>query len=153
MKRTLERILPLFLWAAAAWAAEPLTGNWQMISQKIGDSATKPLPIGIHIRQAGAKLTFTYVSGREEKVNMTFTVSLDGKSAPIMNMAGAQIGIATLTKSGARYHLVLQSLGKPPEPGTMALSERGYILTCESTANLPDRGSTHIVQVFSREPQ
>jgi hypothetical protein len=83
---------------------------------------------------------------------MAFSVSLDGKPAPITNMAGAVIGMASLKKSGAKYDLVLQSSGKPPEPGTLTLSAHGNLLTCESTANVPDRGVTHITQVFSREP-
>ena len=142
-----------FLAAMSAWAAEPIVGNWQMVSQRIGDSGTKPLPIMIKIRQAGStKLTFTYVHGREQEVQMTFSASLNATPAPIVNGAGVVIGTVTLKKSGATYEIVLQSRGRRPEPGTMKLSEHGNILTCESTADLPDRGVTRIVQVFSREP-
>ncbi len=152
-RRTAAVIVLVSSWAIAARSAEPIAGDWQMISQKMGDAVTKPLPIAIKIRQEGSKLTFTYVAGREQEVKMTFSVYLDARPAPIMNGAGIVIGTATLKKSGAKYELVLQSRGKRPEPGTMAISEHGNILTCESTVDLPDRGATHIVQVFSREPQ
>jgi hypothetical protein len=145
--------LVAFFAVVSAWAKEPIVGNWQMVSQKIGDSGTKPLPIMIKIREEGStKLTFTYVAGREQEVKMTFTVYLNGTPAPIMNGAGVVVGTATLKKSGANYDLVLQSRGKRPEPGTITVSEHGTILTSQSTVDLPDRGVTRIVQVFSREP-
>ena len=152
--RRMPAIMALaFLAAMSAWAAEPIVGNWQMVSQKIGDSGAKPLPIMIKIRQAGpTKLTFVYVNGREQEVKMTFSASLNASPAPIMNGAGVVIGTVTLKKSGADYDIVLQSPGRRPEPGTMKLSEHGNILTGQSTVDLPGRGVTHIVQVFSREP-
>jgi hypothetical protein len=137
----------------SASAAEPIVGNWQMVSQKIGDSGAKPLPIVIKVRQEGStKLTFTYAAGRDQEVQMTFSAYLNGTPAPITNGTGAVIGTATLKKSGANYDLVLQTRGRRPEPGTMTLSGRRNILTCQSTVELPDRGMTRIVQVFSREP-
>jgi hypothetical protein len=142
-----------FFTVISAWAKEPIIGNWQMISQKIGDSGTKPLSIMIKIRQEGStKLTFTYVAGREQEVKMIFSAYLNGTPAPITNGSGAVIGTATLKKSGTKYDLVLQSRGKRPEPGTMTLSERGNVLTSQSTVDMPDRGVTRIIQVFSREP-
>lgn len=153
IRRTLM-IMAIALFAViSAWAKEPIVGNWQMISQKIGDSGTKPLSIMIKIRQEGStKLTFTYVAGREQEVKMTFSAYLNATPAPITNGAGVVIGTATLKKSGTNYDLVLHSRGRRPEPGTMTLSGHGNILTCESTADLPDRGVTRILQVFSREP-
>ena len=137
----------------SASGAEPIVGNWQMISQKIGQAGTKPLPIMIRIRQEGStRLTFTYAAGREQEVKMTFSAYLDGTPAQITNGAGAAIGTATLKKSGASYDLVLQTRGRRPEPGTMKLSGRRNILTCQSMVELPDRGVTRITQVFSREP-
>ena len=153
IRRTPAIMALAFLAVMSAWAAEPITGNWQMVSQRIGDSGARPLPIMIKIRQAGStKLTFTYVTGREQEVKMTFSASLDATPAPIVNGAGVVIGTATLKKSGAVYEIVLQSRGRRPEPGTMKLSEHGNILTCQSMVELPDRGATRIVQVFSREP-
>jgi hypothetical protein len=155
--RTLALLAGLLcLWAAAAHADEPLVGRWQMISLKVDGQAAKPMPVAIKIRQAGpTTLTFTYVSGREEKVNMTFTVALDGNWAPIEDIAGARIGAAKLTRSGSKYNLVLQSAGKPPEPGTMVLSERNQILTCAVGSEGADKSMStpRIVQVFSRDSQ
>jgi hypothetical protein len=154
IRRTPMFMALAFFAVISAWAREPIVGNWQMISQKIGDSGTKPLPIMIKIRQEGStKLTFTYVAGREQEVKMTFSAYLDATPAPTTNGAGVVIGTATLKKSGAHYDLVLQSRGRRPEPGTMTLSEHGNILTCQSTVDLPDRGVTRIVQVFSRVPK
>jgi hypothetical protein len=146
-------LLTLTLCALApAWAAEPLVGTWQMISQTMNGSNVRPLPIAIKITQASAtSLTFTYVSGREEQVKMAFTVRLNGTAAPIINETGAQIGTARLTKSGDKYELVLQRPGRPPEPGTLVLSDKNLILTCSSETMGPDRVATHIVQQFARQ--
>ena len=153
IRRTPILIALAFSLVISASAKEPIVGNWQMISQKIGASETKPFPIMIKIRQESAtKLTFTYVAGRDQEVKMTFSAYLNGTAAPITNGTGVVIGTATLKKSGANYSLMLQSRGKRPEPGTMTLSEHSKLLTSQSTVDLPDRGVTQIVQIFSREP-
>ncbi len=138
--------------AIPLWAAEPLAGTWQMIGQRMGGSNVRPLPIAIKITQPSATaLSFMYVSGREEKVVMSFTVHLNGTPAAVTNEVGAPIGTAKLTKSGSKYELVLQRPGRPPEPGTMVLSNKNLILTCESDTIGPDKSVTHVVQQFARQ--
>ena len=143
----------LCLWAAAAHADEPLVGRWQMISLKVDGQAAKPMPVAIRIRQAGP----TTLTGRDlvRLRSRTFTVALDGNWAPIADITGARIGAAKLTRSGGKYNLVLQSAGKPPEPGTMVLSERNQILTCAVGSEGADKSMStpRIVQVFSRDLQ
>src|SRR5262249_29947360 len=127
------------LWAMAAPNQEPLVGKWQMIDQRVDRSRTRPLPIALKITQNGGGLTCTYYTGATEKVSMSFTVRLDGVEGVVHNGEGQARGTAKLTKSGEKYELVLHSYSRRPEPGTMALSEKNQILTCESEADMPDR--------------
>jgi len=46
---------------------------------------------------------------------------------------------------------VLQRPSTPAEPGKLTITDKGNILHCESDANVPGLGLSHIVQVFSRE--
>jgi len=137
---------------AMARAEDPLVGRWQMISLTVGGKPANPLPIAITIRQATpSTLKFTYLAGTEEKVNMTFTVPLNGTLVPVHDAAGAQIGTVKLTKlDGGKYELVLQSAGKPPEPGKMVLARQNQILTCSVGAG-DDKTPPRIIQVFSRD--
>jgi hypothetical protein len=150
MKKILILFFGFALLAAAQWSEDPLVGRWQMISQTLGGKKMVPLPIAIRIVQNGQNLTFSYLSGREEKINMTFTVKPGGPEAVIKDTAGTMKGMATLTKDGSKYLLTLQRPGRPPEPGTMALSDKNLILTCESDITTPE-GPTHVVQVFAKQ--
>ena len=47
---------------------------------------------------------------------------------------------------------MLQRPSTPAEPGKLTITDKGNILHCESDANVPGLGLSHIVQVFSREP-
>jgi hypothetical protein len=151
LKRLAACAALLALGALQAWAAEPLVGRWQMISQSMGGRGARPLPVAIRITQNGTALEFTYLMGAMEEVTMSFTVRLDGSEAPVLNGKGAPMGAARLTKSGEKYTLIMQSPGRPPEPGTMTVTNKGAILHCESDAMVPGQGATHIVQEFARQ--
>jgi len=59
---------------------------------------------------------------------------------------------ARLSKSAPNeYKLVLERPNTPAEPGELTLTDKGNILHCESDANVPGRGRSRIVQVFSRQ--
>ena len=158
MKRIIGKAAGLCLFLSApALAADQLVGTWQMIYQQIGSAHMAPLPIALKVTQSGSSLQFDYLMNRELELTRSFTVRTDGSPAPIKNSSGAVVGIAKLTKSSAtEYKLVMQSPNKPAEPGKLTLSEGGKILRCDSEAILPDRGTSHIVQVFAKqgaEPQ
>jgi len=153
MKRIAALLLLVLAGSFVAPAAsdEPLVGYWQMIFQEIGGAKTKPLPIAIRITQDGSRLIFSYLMNREQELTMTFTAHLDGSPVPVSDGRGAAKGAARLSKvSPTEYRLVLQMPNRPPEPGKLVLTEKGFILRIESDGILPDVGRRHIVQVFSK---
>ena len=77
---------------------------------------------------------------------------LDGTPGVILNDKGSTVGIAKLNKiSATEYMLVLQRPNRPPEPGKLKITDKGFILNCETDANVPGRGPSHIVQVFAKQ--
>ncbi len=144
------------LWLAMtvtpAFAAEELVGTWQMIYQQIGSAHMAPLPVALRVTQANGALQFDYMVNKEMELTTTFTVRLDGTPGVINDGKGSAKGIAKIGKvSATEYKLVMQSPNKPPEPGKLILTDKGNILRCESDAVLPDRGPSHIIQVFARQ--
>jgi len=137
--------------AAPAFAAEPLVGFWQMISQQIGKNHMAPSPLAIRISEAGSSLRFDYLLNRELHLQMTFTVRMDGTPGVVVDDKGSTLGIAKLSKNAENdYKLVLQRPNTHPEPGKLTITDQGNILRCESDANVPGLGPSHIVQMFSR---
>ncbi|HEY2018641.1 MAG TPA: hypothetical protein VGH38_34285 [Bryobacteraceae bacterium] len=137
---------------APACAVEPLIGLWQMIYQKLGAEQVAPLPIALRVTQSGDALHFEYLKNKELELTRSFVVKVDGASAPITDPNGSTLGMARLKKvSATEYRLSMQAPGRPSEPGTLAITEGGVILRCESEAILPDKGRTHIVQVFAKQ--
>ena len=144
--------LCLVMTAAPAFAAEPLVGLWQMISQQIGKSQVPPDPLAIRISEAGGALHFEYMVHREMILQRSFTVHPDGAPGVLLDDKGSSIGIAKLNKiSATEYTLVLQRPNRPPEPGKLKITDKGFILNCATDANVPGHGPTHIVQVFAKQ--
>ena len=142
----------LVMAAAPAFAAEPLEGLWQMISQQIGKSHVPPDPLALRVSVANGALRFDYMVNREMLLQRSFTVHPDGTPAVITDIKGSPLGVARLSKtSPTEYNLVLQRPNHPPEPGKLTLTDKGYILRCETDANVPGRGPSHVVQVFAKQ--
>jgi hypothetical protein len=138
--------------AAPAFGAEPLVGLWQMIYQQIGKSKVPPDPVAIRITEEKGLLRFEYLLHREMALQRAFTVRLDGEPGVIKDDKGVTLGIAKLSKTSAtEYKLVFQRPYHPPEPGTLSLTDKGYVLHCETDGNVPGQGPSHITQVFAKQ--
>jgi hypothetical protein len=147
--------LGLFLIMAPVFAADKtndkLDGMWQMVYQKFAGTKVAPDPVAIRITEVSGALKFEYLMKRELKLIRQFVVRPDGEPVPVTDGNGNQVGRAKLTKeSNLAYKLSLQRPGSPPEEGTMALTDGGMTLTCESDVRVSGRMG-HLIQVYGRQ--
>jgi hypothetical protein len=137
---------------APAFGAEPLVGLWQMISQQIGKNRLPPAPLALRVSEDDGALRFEYMVNKEMVLERSFTVHTDGRPGVVQNDKGATVGTARLNKiSPNEYTLILQRPNRPPEPGKLKIAEKGFILNCETDANVPGQGMTHILQSFAKQ--
>jgi hypothetical protein len=150
------KLCALLLFAALhAPAAEPIAGNWLLKTQQIAGQETPPSrPLILRVVSSGAQLEFQYcvLVNQKQEISLRFITRLDGSAAEVKNFAGAKIGTANVTRSGAAAYLVtLQGPNRPTSSGKMTISKNGKTLLSESDAALPGGAKTHTVQVFERQ--
>ncbi len=155
MKRAMALVLSIGLQtlASPSSAAEPLVGLWHLEQQEINGQVSSFEPMALQVSETGNRLTFAFSVPLPDIyfVTATYTVSLDGTSADIVNGYGQKVGTIQMTRGGARqYKLTMKGPGKPDSQGTLTLSVDGKTLVSESDATQAGR-SIHSKQTFGRD--
>jgi hypothetical protein len=155
MKRVVHALvlaIALHTFAAPLSAAEPLVGLWRLQHQEIDSKGGDVDPLTLRISQKGDMLTFAFSVPMPEIyfVTTTYTLRVDGPSAPIMNGNNEKIGTAQMTRSGrGQYLLTMKGPNKPDGQVKLTISADGKTLITESDATQSGR-SVHSKQTFAR---
>ena len=147
-------VVPLiFLFVLPIHAAEPLSGRWRLVSQKVGGEKTAIEQLMLRVIPSTQGLEFAYsVPVKDiQFVSLRFSARLDGSESDVTNGKGQKLGTAKVTKSGAsEYTIELQGHDRPTASGKMTVSADGKTLKSESESK--GRGGVlRTIQVFSRQ--
>ena len=155
--RSLRTVLLLWLFASLQMRAaddEPLTGTWKLTSQKInGQSiATEALTLRIYKSGEGLEFAYSVPINNVHFVSARFTsVHLDGTSSDVKDAQGNKVGTVKITKIAAsEYKAVIEGPNRPTASAKMTVSADRKTLTSDSNANVPGKGETATLQIFSR---
>ena len=150
------KVLAVFLILLAfaqAKAAEPLAGTWRLKSQNVGGQSVGFEPLTLRITPSGRGFEFAYSVpvNNIQFVSMRYLSGLDGTEADVKDPQGAKIGSIKISKaSPLQYNVTMQGVNRPTVSGKLTVSADRKTLTSDSNANLPGRGETRTVQIFSR---